>query len=129
MGHTRPLFLYFRLSTTQLTDNKCSIETNKFLPMTGFEPRTSSIGSNRSTNWATTTAQPRPLPFLSQVCKGRDRNKDFRWHMSFHPFWPLSDLLCMRSFHWQKVVCQTDGHFWLAIKSRNEKLKLELEEI
>ena len=25
--------------------------------MTGFEPRTSGIGSNRSTNWATTTAQ------------------------------------------------------------------------
>ena len=25
--------------------------------MTEFEPRTSGIGSNRSTNWATTTAQ------------------------------------------------------------------------
>ena len=25
--------------------------------MTGFEPRTSGIGSDRSTNWATTTAQ------------------------------------------------------------------------
>ena len=25
--------------------------------MTGFEPRTSGIGSNHSTNWATTTAQ------------------------------------------------------------------------
>ena len=30
---------------------------NKFLPMTGVEPRTSGIESNRSTNWATTTAQ------------------------------------------------------------------------
>ena len=29
---------------------------NKFLPMTGFEPRTSGIGSDHSTNWATTTA-------------------------------------------------------------------------
>ena len=29
----------------------------KFLPMTGFELRTSGIGSNHSTNWATTTAQ------------------------------------------------------------------------
>ena len=29
---------------------------NKFLPMTGFEPRTSGIGSNCSTNWATTTS-------------------------------------------------------------------------
>ena len=28
----------------------------KFLPMTGFEPQTSGIGSNHSTNWATTTA-------------------------------------------------------------------------
>ena len=28
----------------------------KFLPMTGFEPLTSRIGSNLSTNWATTTA-------------------------------------------------------------------------
>ena len=25
MGHTRPLFLYFRLFNTQLTENKCSI--------------------------------------------------------------------------------------------------------
>ena len=30
---------------------------NKILPMTGVEPRTSGIKSNRSTNWATTTAQ------------------------------------------------------------------------
>ena len=29
---------------------------NNFVPMTGFEPRTSGIGSDRSTNWATTTA-------------------------------------------------------------------------
>ena len=29
----------------------------KFLPMTGFAPWTSGIGSDRSTNWATTTAQ------------------------------------------------------------------------
>ena len=32
---------------------------NKFLPMTGFEPRTSGIGSDRSTNWATTTSLKR----------------------------------------------------------------------
>ena len=29
--------------------------------MTGFEPRTSDIGSDRSTNWATTTA---PLQYI-----------------------------------------------------------------
>ena len=28
----------------------------KNLPVSGFEPRTSGIGSNRSANWATTTA-------------------------------------------------------------------------
>ena len=31
-------------------------DINKFLPMTGFEPQTSDIKSNRSTNWATTTS-------------------------------------------------------------------------
>ena len=30
---------------------------NKILPMTGVEPRTSDIESDRSTNWATTTSQ------------------------------------------------------------------------
>ena len=50
MGHPMPLFLYFRLSNTQFIVNKCSIEINKFLPMTGFEPQTSGIGSDRFTN-------------------------------------------------------------------------------
>ena len=39
----------------------------KFLPMTGFEPWTSGIRSDRSTNWATTTAPPKrflSLPVL-----------------------------------------------------------------
>ena len=30
---------------------------NKILPMTGVEPQTSGIESDRSTNWATTTSQ------------------------------------------------------------------------
>ena len=30
---------------------------NKILPMTGVEPRTSGIESDRSTNWATTTSK------------------------------------------------------------------------
>ena len=46
MGHSRPLFLYFRLFNT--VDSKCSIY--KFLPMTGYEPQTSGIGSNCFTN-------------------------------------------------------------------------------
>ena len=37
-------------------DSKQMYNVNKFLPMTGFEPRTSGLGSDRSTNWATTTA-------------------------------------------------------------------------
>ena len=47
--HSRPSFSLF--------DSKQMFNINKFLPMTGFEPRTSGIGSNHSTNWATTTAQ------------------------------------------------------------------------
>ena len=52
MGHSRPLFIYFRLFNT--VDNKQMF--NKILPMTGVEPRTSGIEIDRSTNWATTTS-------------------------------------------------------------------------
>ena len=34
----------------------------EILPMTGFEPWTSGIQSNRSANEVTTTARPPPLP-------------------------------------------------------------------
>ena len=46
VGHSRPLFIYFRLFNT--VDNKQMF--NKILPMSGVEPRTSGIKSNRSTN-------------------------------------------------------------------------------
>ena len=46
---SRPLFLYFRLFNS--VDSKRSIY---FLPMTGFELRTSGVGSKHSTNWAPT---------------------------------------------------------------------------
>ena len=60
MGHSRPLFIYFRLFNT--VDNKQML--NKILPMTGVELQNSGIKSNRSTNWATTTSlQP---SFISQ---------------------------------------------------------------
>ena len=49
---SRPLFIYFRLFNT--ADNKQMF--NKILPMTGVEPRTSGIESDRSTNWASTTS-------------------------------------------------------------------------
>ena len=48
-GH---FFLYFRLFNT--VDNK-NVQYN-YLPKTGFEPQTSGIKSNHSTNLATTTA-------------------------------------------------------------------------
>ena len=46
VGHSRPLFIYFRLFNT--ADNKQMF--NKILSMTGVEPRTSGIASDRSTN-------------------------------------------------------------------------------
>ena len=50
MGHSRPLFYsIFTFSILQLVD--------KILPVSGFKPRISGVGSDRSTNWATTTAQ------------------------------------------------------------------------
>ena len=49
MGHSLPLFLYFRLFKTVGI-------TCKFLSMAGYEPQIAGDGSNRSTNCATATA-------------------------------------------------------------------------
>ena len=49
MVHSGPLFLYVRLFNTVNVHFKC-------LPMTGFKLLTPGIGSDHSTNWATTTA-------------------------------------------------------------------------
>ena len=51
MGNSRPLFLYFHLFflNVQLVD--------KIVLTLGFEPRISDVRSDRSTNWAITTAQ------------------------------------------------------------------------
>ena len=51
VGYSRPLFIYFRLFNT--VDNNQMF--NNILLMTGVEPGTSGIESDRSTNWATTT--------------------------------------------------------------------------
>ena len=48
-GHSRPLFLYFRLYNIFFN----TAVSKKNLP-TGFKPRISGVGSDRSTNWATT---------------------------------------------------------------------------
>ena len=50
VGHSRPLFFIFVFSIQLTVNVQC-----KCLLMTGFELRTFGIGSNRSTNWATTT--------------------------------------------------------------------------
>ena len=59
MGHYRPLFLYFRPFNT--VDSKRINVQYKSLEFTGFEPVTSGVGSDRSTNWATTTAHQRKI--------------------------------------------------------------------
>ena len=63
MDYCRPLFLYFRLFNT--VDSKRTIY---FLPMTRFEQRSSGVGSDRSSTWATTDHSlnwPKPLPNIS----------------------------------------------------------------
>ena len=45
IGHSRLFFLYFRLFNTVNREYM-----NEILPMTGFEPRISGPGSDRSTN-------------------------------------------------------------------------------
>ena len=60
MGHPRPLFLYFCL-LKYTVDSKQMFNINKFLPMTGFELRTSGIG----TNALPTEPQHCPVWFLS----------------------------------------------------------------
>ena len=69
MGHSRPLFLYFRLFNT--VESKQINIRYKSLPMTGLEPQTSGVGSDQSTNWATTTARDDFLSFLFWVYLSR----------------------------------------------------------
>ena len=56
MGHSRPLFLYFRLFNT--VNSKQMLD--KSLPMPGFEPRISGVEGDRS------TTEPQPLPNYSK---------------------------------------------------------------
>ena len=68
-------------------DSKQMFNIHKFLPMIGFEPRTSGIRSNRSTNWAT-----QPLPWgcygcsspstkVLHGCRKRTSSTSWRWHL------------------------------------------------
>ena len=58
--YSRPLFLYFHIFNTvdsKQINRRPDMQIGRSLPMTGFEPRTSAVGSHGSTNWATTTIQ------------------------------------------------------------------------
>ena len=68
VGHSLPLFIYFRLFNT--ADNKQVNKQmfNKILPMTRVELRTSGLESNRSTNWATTTSPQYMFLWNSSLC-------------------------------------------------------------
>ena len=66
------LFLYFLNSWT-------SIQVIKSLPMTGYERRTPVVGSNRSTNWATTTAQIKIIYYLSLNWKQKMNESSRSW--------------------------------------------------
>ena len=61
MGHSQPLFLYFCLFYVNVQ------LINKILRMLGFEPQISGVRSDRSNNWATTTATT--LIMLSKTFK------------------------------------------------------------
>ena len=69
--------------------------------MTGFEPRTSGIGSDHSTNWATTTAQNAVI--LSTESCGVMNNIEILMHdfchlPRFHQWWYLLQLMQVVSY-------------------------------
>ena len=81
------------------------LETNvqyKFLPMTGFEPQTSVVGSYCSTNWGTTNAisvinlfswgnletSPYKVTDWSDPWLLEAENTNLRWSITVQPVWP-----------------------------------------
>ena len=62
MSHSRPLFLLFKL-------------VDKTLPKSGFEPRISGVGSDRSTNCAKTTSQVKSSSFNPTTFKAKNANR------------------------------------------------------
>ena len=79
MGHSHGLFFFIFIFSIQLT---ISVQY-KFLPVTWFEPRTSGIGSDRSTNWATTTAII--LYVMNFFFEFQDRSKDLTIRYVIYP--------------------------------------------
>ena len=97
MGPTRPSFSLF--SSFQYTvDSKQMFYINKFLPMTGFEPRTSGIRSDHSTNWAT-----QPLP--STWCYFNHIFELCRWPRTLlYRTWPVSNPHRMIIHRWSTYL-------------------------
>ena len=82
-------------------DRKQMLTIKIFLLMTGFEPRTFGIGSNCSTNWATTTAYC--IKWLLNHCRCVNctmTNTDFL-------YWPLADFCFTK---WKKPFCRWHHH-------------------
>ena len=92
MGHSRPLFLYFRLFKT--VDNV----QYEFLLMTGFELRTSGLEAT------TLPTEPQPLPYRLFKMKKLSKTKCDRWRcgvkipICFFNVKRMSfDFVCLRS--------------------------------
>ena len=106
MGHSRPLFSLF--SSFQYTvDRKQMFNINKFLLMTGFEPRPSGIGSEPLYQLShTTTAQVSYLLQLSYYCcLWHAHLCDNIWHNFVKMiFWPIPSFANFSCSLWQIML-------------------------
>ena len=75
LGPSRSLFLYFRLFIRVESKQILYI---KVLLMAGFEPGTAGVGSDRSTNLATTTARSLFISFF--VCLKKPSTATYSWY-------------------------------------------------
>ena len=98
-GHSRPLFLYFRLFST--VDSKCN-----FLAKTGFEPRTSGYEAT------TLPTEPQPLPNLS--CASVIA---YVLYSSYFQLLNQTDSIC-------KHVCLVLFLPWFQVKKKSSIIKL-----
>ena len=98
-GQFSASFLYFRLFYKQWIVNNCSIK----FALTGFEPRSSGIGSDHAVNCATTTSQTKSL---CRIYWGQFRSRSFyqkKYRLpdaSPTPVWPVKS--CQMSLNLPK---------------------------
>ena len=85
--------------------------------MTGFEPRTSGIGSNRSTNWATTTALLlRKLHLFLNLCTNVQLSKWAKNNKNFEELFYLLEHFRKKFFSVQQFLALS-LFFFLYLKS------------